>query len=201
MIDQLAAVSGRDVSRETFEKLGTYRRLVMEEAGRQNLISKSTIEEFWVRHVLDSAQLLRFAPPQASWADIGAGAGLPGIVIACLDKGPVHLIEPRRLRAEFLGRLVEELALNATVHHGKAESAGGSYEIITARAVASLGKLFEISHHLSTGKSVFLFPKGKSAQSELVEAERAWQGLFHVERSAVDPASLIIVARNVRRRH
>jgi 16S rRNA (guanine527-N7)-methyltransferase len=200
MIDRLAAVTGRDVSRETVEKLEAYRRMVEEEAGRQNLVSRSTLADFWSRHVLDSAQLSRFAPDCASWADVGSGAGLPGIVIACLGAGPITLIEPRRLRAEFLARAVDALDLTATVHHGKAESATGAFEIITARAVAPLAKLLDISHHLSTGKTLFLFPKGKSAQSELAEAQRTWQAAFHVERSAVDADSLIVLARNVRRR-
>jgi len=200
MIDQLAAVTGRDVSRETIEQLEAYRRLIEDESGRQNLVSKSTLGDFWSRHVLDSAQLSRFAPVDATWADIGSGAGLPGIVIACLDTRFVQLIEPRRLRAEFLERVVETLGLRAKVHHGKAESATGVYDVITARAVASLGKLLDISHHLSTGKSLYLFPKGKSAQSELAEAQRTWQGSFHVERSAVDRDSLIVVARDVRRK-
>ena len=200
MIDHLAAVTGRDVSRETLEKLDAYRRLVEEESGRQNLVSRSTIEDFWSRHVLDSAQLLRFAPVDARWADIGSGAGLPGIVIACLGANSVKLIEPRRLRAEFLERVIETLGLRAKVHHGKAESATGAHDVITARAVASLTKLLDISHHLSTGKTLFLFPKGKSAESELAEAKRSWQAAFHVERSAVDADSLIILAREVRRR-
>ena len=200
MIDELAALTGRGVSRETVEKLEAYQRLVKAEASRQNLVSKSTLADFWSRHVLDSAQLLRLAPARTRWADVGSGAGLPGIVIACLGAGPVTLIEPRRLRAEFLERVVGTLDLSATVHHGKAESTTGSFDVVTARAVGSLTKLLDISHHLSTGKTLFLFPKGKSAQSELAEAKRTWQAAFHVERSAVDADSLIILAREVRRR-
>jgi 16S rRNA (guanine527-N7)-methyltransferase len=199
MIDQLAAVSGRDVSRETIEKLGRYEQMVRDEAAHHNLVSKSSLEDFWSRHVLDSAQLVRFVAPGSTWADIGSGAGLPGIVIACLSGDPVHLIEPRRLRAEFLQRVADELGLNATIHHGKAESARGIVDVITARAVASLGQLLEISHHLSTGKTLFLFPKGKSAESELAAVRQTWQGSFHVDRSVVDADSDIILARNVRR--
>ena len=156
------------------------------------------MDEFWSRHVLDSAQLMRFAPPASNWADIGSGAGLPGIVIACFAEGRVMLIEPRRLRAEFLQRVVSTLRLGATVHHGKAASALGAFDVITARAVATLPKLLDISHHLSTGKTLYLFPKGKSAESELAEARRTWHGEFHVERSAVDADSLIVLARDVR---
>ena len=101
MIDRLSAVVGRDVSRETFEKIGAYAALLRDESGRQNLVSASTLEHLWERHLLDSAQLVRFEPHAgASWVDIGSGAGLPGIVIACLVEGPVTLIEPRRLRGD-----------------------------------------------------------------------------------------------------
>ena len=198
MIDELAAVTGRDVSRETLEKLDAYRRLVEAESDQQNLVSRSTLSDFWTRHVLDSAQLIRFAPDAGRWADIGSGAGLPGIVISCLGADSVTLIEPRRLRAEFLQRVVDSLGLRATVHHGRAESVRGTFDVITARAVGSLSKLLDISHHLSTGKTLYLFPKGKSAESELADARRTWHGAFHVERSAVDADSLIVLARDVR---
>ena len=75
--------------------------------------------------------------------DIGSGAGLPGIVIACLVDGPVTMIEPRRLRAEFLHKVCELLDLDATVFCGKAERAQGKYDVITARAVADLSQLAE----------------------------------------------------------
>jgi 16S rRNA (guanine527-N7)-methyltransferase len=200
MIDQLAAASGRVVSRETVEKLRAYQQMVVEESARQNLVSKTTLDDFGIRHILDSAQLLRFAPQSASWADVGSGAGLPGIVVACMTDDPMLLIEPRRLRAEFLAKVIERLDLDASVHSGKAESARGRYGVIAARAVAPLSKLIEISHHLSTGNSLFLFPKGKSAESELAEARRTWQASFHVERSMTDPTSFIVLARDVRRR-
>jgi 16S rRNA (guanine527-N7)-methyltransferase len=151
------------------------------------------------RHILDSAQLVRFEPRAgASWVDIGSGAGLPGIVLACLVAGPVTLIEPRRLRGDFLHRVCESLQLNATVFLGKAERAGGKYDVITARAVANLAKLLEISAHLSTRKSTWVLPKGRSAPRELAEARQAWQGVFHVERSATDPESRIVVVTGVR---
>ena len=119
MIDRLAGLSGRDVSRETFEKLEAYAGLLREESQRQNLVSASTLDSLWERHILDSAQLVRFEPHRgATWVDIGSGAGLPGIVIACLVEGPVTLIEPRRLRADFLHRACESLLLNASVFVG-----------------------------------------------------------------------------------
>jgi 16S rRNA (guanine527-N7)-methyltransferase len=201
MIERLAAVAGRDVSRETFEKLEAYAALLREESGRQNLVSASTLDRLWERHILDSAQLVRFEPQRgASWVDIGSGAGLPGIVIACLANGAVTMIEPRRLRADFLHKVSESLRLNTTVFIGKAERAGGKYDVITARAVASLPHLLEISAHLSTRNTVWALPKGRSAAAELVEAQRTWQGAFHVEQSVTDEQSFIIVGTGVRAR-
>lgn len=200
MIEALRAVTGRDVSRETVDKLQAYEALVRDEAARQNLVSAATLDDFWSRHVLDSAQLLRFVKNPGGWADIGSGAGLPGIVIASLTGDPVCLIEPRRLRAEFLERVVERLGFNAKVHHGKAESLRERFDYITARAVAPLDRLLELSHHLSTRNSLFLFPKGKSAESELAAARRAWQASFTMEPSLVSADSAIILARHVRRK-
>ena len=199
MIDQLERVARRPVSRETFERLERYVALLHEESARQNLVSAATLAQLWDRHILDSAQLVRFEPrPVASWVDIGSGAGLPGIVIACLVEGPVTLVEPRRLRADFLHRAVESLGLRASVVCAKSERIEGSYDVITARAVAGLAKFFEISQHLSTGKTVWALPKGRSAETELAEARQAWQGAFHVERSVTDADSFIVVATGVR---
>jgi len=199
VIGRLAEVARRDVSRETLEKLETYAGLLREEVAHQNLVSVSTLSRLWERHIFDSAQLVRFEPfLGAGWADIGSGAGLPRIVIACLVQGPVTLIEPRRLRAEFLHRVCESLALNAHVVPLKAERAGGKYDVITARAVARLNKVLEISAHLSTRNTVWALPKGRSADGELAEARAAWQGRFHVEQSVTDADSRIVVATDVK---
>jgi 16S rRNA (guanine527-N7)-methyltransferase len=201
VIERLEQAAGRPVSRETLAKLEVYAAMLREESGRQNLVSASTLLRLWDRHILDSAQLVRFEPhPGASWADIGSGAGLPGIVIACLVHGPVTLIEPRRLRAEFLHSVAETLGLNASIVGSKAERVEGCYDVITARAVAPLSNLLRLSQHLSTGKTIWALPKGRSAQSELAEARRAWQGVFHVEKSVTDPESSIVVATGVRAR-
>ncbi|MFL6729803.1 MAG: 16S rRNA (guanine(527)-N(7))-methyltransferase RsmG [Sphingomicrobium sp.] len=201
VIDRIGQVAGRPVSRETYEKLEAYAALLRSESQRQNLVSASTLDQLWGRHILDSAQLVKFEPHgEASWADIGAGAGLPGIVVACVVNGPVTLIEPRRLRAEFLHKVGESLELDVTVIGSKAERVRGSYETIIARAVAPLTELLRISQHLSTGKTVWALPKGRSAQRELAEARRAWQGAFHVEQSVTDPDSYIVVATGVRAR-
>jgi 16S rRNA (guanine527-N7)-methyltransferase len=197
----LEQAAGRPVSREAWEKLEAYVALLKDENARQNLVSAATLNEIWERHIADSAQLVRFEPfARASWIDIGSGAGLPGIVISCLVSGPVTLVEPRRLRADFLHKVAESLDLDVPVVCGKAERVEGKFDVITARAVANLAKLLEISHHLSTGKTVWALPKGRSGKSELAEARRTWQGRFHVERSVTDADSFIVVATGVRAR-
>jgi 16S rRNA (guanine527-N7)-methyltransferase len=199
MIERLAEVAQRSVSRETFEKLETYVALLSEESRSQNLVSASTLEHVWDRHILDSAQLVRYEPAQgASWIDIGSGAGLPGIVVACLVAGPVTLLEPRRLRAEFLHKACESLGLRATVLCAKAERVEGAFDVITARAVAPLALLLKISAHLSTRKTIWALPKGRSAEAELAEAQQSWQGAFRVEPSVTDRASFIVVGTGVR---
>ena len=201
MIEQLEQTAQRPVSRETLRKLEAFVLLLRDANQRQNLISATSGDQIWSRHILDSAQLVRFEPfERASWLDIGSGGGLPGIVIACLVDGPVTLAEPRRLRAEFLNDAIRALNLRAAVEARKVERITGTFDAITARAVAPLDRLLEISQHLSTRKTVWALPKGRSAQSELADAQRSWQGTFHVERSVTDPESFILVGTGVRAR-
>jgi 16S rRNA (guanine527-N7)-methyltransferase len=199
MIERIEQAAGRPVSRETLERLEAYAALLREESERQNLVSRGTIDALWERHILDSVQLVRFQQAEgSSWIDIGSGAGLPGVVVACMVQGPVTLVEPRRLRAEFLQRLVKEIGLTAQVLHAKAERITGTFDVITGRAVASLSRFLSMCDHLSTKKTIWVLPKGRNAQSELAEAQRTWQGDFRVEPSVTDEDSKIIVATKVR---
>ena len=199
MIERLEQAAARPVSRETFEKLEAYVALLREENERQNLVSAATLDVVWERHILDSAQLARFEPrPGSSWVDIGSGAGLPGIVIASFVEGRVTLVEPRRLRAEFLHKVSESLEIGAEVLCAKAERVEGRFDVITGRAVAQMTQFLKLSAHLSTRNTVWALPKGRNAREELVDAERAWQGVFHVERSVTDADSWIVVGTGVR---
>jgi 16S rRNA (guanine527-N7)-methyltransferase len=201
MIDSLAEAAGRYVPRETLDRLQQFAALLKAESARQNLVSASTLDSLWDRHIIDSAQLVRFEPnPGAAWVDIGSGAGLPGIVVAVLVDGPVLLVEPRRLRAEFLKRVVGEIGLGerVSVASSKAESAAGRFDVITARAVAAVDKLLRISTHLSTRNSVWVLPKGRSGQSELAEARRHWHCDAETVPSCTDPESEILLLRNVK---
>ena len=194
---------GTDVSRETLVRLEAFAALLLAENQVHNLISKSTEAELWSRHFGDAAQLLTFAPEDASWVDIGSGAGLPGMIIAILSGAPVTLVEPRRLRAEFLARAANQLQLeNVTVIQAKGEAIPRArYGVITARAVASIDRLFEMTAHLSHSGTLWILPKGRSAQSELDEARKSWQGMFRLEPSRTDRDARILVASGVRRRN
>ena len=106
-------------------RLAAYVDLLKDAAAQQNLISPSTLETVWERHILDSAQLLRLAAADRTWADIGSGAGLPGMVLAILSSTPITLIEPRRLRADFLVQTAETLRLaNVSVACAKVSPTG-----------------------------------------------------------------------------
>lgn len=201
MRNGLQAAVGHDVSRETIAKLEVYERLLIEENRLQNLISVRSEAELWQRHIVDSAQLSRFASVAGSWMDIGAGAGLPGIVLAILRPDPITLSEPRRLRAGFLGRLKSALDLpNVSVEQRSAAAIGGKFDFITARAVASVDKIFGMSANLTHDGTIFVLPKGRSAQSELDEARRSWQGDFRLEPSLTSADAAILIASFVKPR-
>lgn len=201
MIEELRAVAGRDVSRETFEKLERYVALLLDANRQQNLIAPSSEPDLWTRHILDGAQILGLADWNGSWCDIGSGPGLPGLVIAILGGRPMVLNEPRRLRADFLRHVVGELALpDVTIAECKIEKLDGKFDLITARAVARLDKLFAMACHLAHSETKWVLPKGERAQSELDEAREAWQGSFRLVASRTHPASAIVIAEHVQRR-
>ena len=191
-----------NVPRETIERLELFVALLLKENERQNLVGKSTLDHLWQRHIADAAQLLSFAPSGGSWLDVGSGAGLPGVVIAILTGDPVLLVEPRRLRADFLQRAVETLEMCSTVSviQSKVEMVRHDpVDVITARAVASIDRLFTIAVHLSHKGTVWILPKGRSAKSELDAARETWQGDIRLEPSRTDPDAQILVASRVRR--
>ena len=193
-----------DVPRETFERLEAFERLLREENQRQNLVSAASLGEFWSRHVLDSAQLLRLAPPDTSyWLDLGTGAGFPGLIVAALHPARFTLVESRKLRADFLRRAAETLAPGDRVEIlcSKLEALPArEFDVIGARAFAPLPRLLDLAHRFSTAKTRWILPKGRNARSELDEAQRSWQGDFRLEPSLTDPEARIVVAEGVKRK-
>jgi 16S rRNA (guanine527-N7)-methyltransferase len=188
------------VPRETMAKLEGFAELLRDENERQNLVSRGTLDQLWLRHIADSAQLLRFAPAGASWVDLGTGAGFPGLIVAALHDGPVTLIEERRLRVDFLRRAAELMGLRIEILHAKAERLPPRpYDVISARAFAPLEKLLSLGTAFSTQKSLWLLPKGRNAEAELAALDPSWQGEYRLEPSVTDAEAQIIVATGVGR--
>jgi 16S rRNA (guanine527-N7)-methyltransferase len=188
------------VPRETMAKLDAFADLLRDENERQNLVSRGTLDQLWLRHIADSAQLLRFAPLNASWVDLGTGAGFPGLIVAALHEGPVTLIEERRLRVDFLRRAAELMGLRIEILHAKAERVPARpYDVISARAFAPLEKLLSLGTAFSTQKSLWLLPKGRNAEAELAALDPTWQGEYRLEPSVTDAEAQMIVATGVRR--
>ncbi|SEL65878.1 16S rRNA m(7)G-527 methyltransferase [Sphingomonas palmae] len=183
-------------------RLAHFAEIVTQETERQNLISPSTIPLIWSRHIVDSAQLLSFAPATAQhWVDIGTGAGFPGIVAAILFDGQVTMIEPRAKRAIFLRKTAEALGVSAIVHQARAETAPVKQaNIISARAVATVDALFGMTAQYRSPETTYLLPRGRTGQDEIVKARGEWHGTFHVEQSVTDPTSIILIATGVRAR-
>jgi 16S rRNA (guanine527-N7)-methyltransferase len=188
-----------NVSRETSDRLALFKALVIAENSLQNLVSPASLAEFDTRHLDDGVQLADLGRP-GSWCDVGSGAGLPGIVIAIVTGAPMTLIEPRKLRADFLRRAVAELGLDAQVAEMKAERVPAHFDNITARAVAELPKLFAITEHLAQRGTRWILPKGRNAKKELADAQLSWQGSFTLVPSRTSEEATIIVAEGVRRR-
>lgn len=186
------------------DRLARFVARVTDESERQNLVAKPTLAAIWERHVLDSAQLLPLAGDQPGlWVDVGTGAGFPGMIIALTAERPVGLIEPRRMRAEFLTSVLanEGLSNRVTVYQAKVERVVAfSAAVISARAVASLSELLQSTAHIASMDTLYLLPKGQSATTEVNEARRRFEGLFHVEQSVTNPEAGIVSARYVRQR-
>lgn len=191
------------VPRETSERLDAFVELLVTHNEQQNLVSRGTLANVWERHILDSAQLLRFPPATGTWLDLGTGAGFPGLIVAALWEGQVTLVESRKLRVEFLHAAAEVLGVRERVQIlcSKLEAVPArSFDVISARAFAPLDKLLRLGVPFSTEKTVWILPKGRNAQSELDAAHSSWQGAFRIEPSLTDAEAGIIVATGVKPR-
>lgn len=178
------------------ERLELLVEMLSEENQRQNLISAPSLGEVWRRHIADSAQLLSHVSRETnSWLDLGTGAGFPGLVVAVLrPQCQVLMVESRARRIEWLERCCSRLGLNRAQIIGQRLELVESrpVDVISARAFAPLDRLLGLSARFSTSDTLWLLPKGRSAEHELSEV-RGWRHMFHVEHSLTDPQSGIIV--------
>lgn len=183
--------------------LETFRQRLAEANEHMNLVGPATMPDYWRRHVLDSAQLLDHAPDALTWADLGAGAGFPGVVLAILLKGRpdahVWLIDSLGKRCRFLQTVVDELALPATVIWGRAEEQEVAVDVVTARAVAAMDKLLGYAQPYFDAGAQGLFLKGETVETELTEAWKSWRFEAECLPSRSDPRGRVVKVGSVRR--
>jgi 16S rRNA (guanine527-N7)-methyltransferase len=195
-----------DVSRENMERLAIYADRLRHWNNRINLVGRSSIEDIWRRHMLDSAQLLEHMPPNcADISDLGAGAGFPGLVLAILSGAQTHLIESDARKSAFLMEIVRLTDAPAIVHTARIEEiAPFPVDVITARALAPLAKLLRISSPIREksfkNNPICLFLKGARWREELTEAEKEWSMRVNSCVSISDPTGRVLVLENISRK-
>ena len=192
------------VSRETRQRLERYESSLRRWQTVKNLVAPNTLDDIWVRHFADSLQLISLAPHAMRWVDIGAGAGFPGLVIAIAladtEGAIVHLIESDNRKCAFLRDVIRETGAKAHVKHGRAEDIIpqlGQIDVVTARAVAPLDKLVEMTKPLLQAGAMALFPKGRDYRSELTRLSLGSNFTIQTSPSLTDSdAAVVIIHRS-----
>jgi 16S rRNA (guanine527-N7)-methyltransferase len=189
------------VSRETLERLTVHLDLLRRWQPAINLVGPATLADPWRRHFLDSAQLVKFLPDgAASLADLGSGAGFPGMVLALLGVPGVHLIEANRRKAQFLREVARATGARVAIHVARIEQMQGwPADVITARALAPLPRLLELAQGFLSADSVGLLLKGRSAERELTEARGSWHMVAAMFPSLSEPNGIVVQLRGIRR--
>jgi len=202
--DELQKAAG-PVSRETFERLQVFEQLFLKWNRSINLAAPSTLDNVWRRHILDSAQLARIAPAATRWVDLGSGGGFPGLVLGFLlaerAGASIDLVESNRKKASFLQSVIGQFNLPARV---VAKRIDDSYalvsmpEIVTARALAALPGLLDLSAPWLSKGARALFHKGRDYRTEVEESAHRW-GFDLVEHSSMtDPHGVILEITELR---
>ncbi len=193
------------VSRETLERLQTYESLLKQWQRTINLVAASTLDDTWHRHFADSAQLLALAPPAAEhWLDLGSGAGFPGLVLAILLKerghGRVTLIESDTRKAAFLAEVARRTGAAVDIRGTRIEKSAtqaklAPVDVVTARALAPLPRLLDLSTPFFSGPTIGLFLKGREAEAEVEAAKKLWDFESELHPSLTDSGGRIVVIR------
>ena len=189
-----AIPSELEATGEQVERLTAYLELLEKWQARINLVGAATLEDAWRRHILDSAQLRRHLPSGAPViADLGSGAGFPGLVLAILGAGPVHLIESDGRKAAFLNEARRITGADATVHPVRIESySGPRADAVVSRALAPLARLLDYAERVAKPGGKALFLKGRQWEDELTEARAAWHIETSHHPSLADPAGVVL---------
>ncbi len=187
------------VSRETLELFQIYVDLLVEWQGKTKLVSTSSLTKVWRRHICDSVQCKIILSAKTKWLDIGSGAGFPGLVISILGRNEsgfdVQLIESNKMKCAFLRKVIRETGAPAEVFPGRIESATKQYrdiEVVSARALASLEKLFELTSGWIEEGAVGLFPKGRDYSQELEKCRGRWEFDLLVHESRIEKNSVLL---------
>ena len=201
MSDQYAGV---DVSRETIVDLKTFADLTAKWTTKINLISRHTVDDIWDRHIVDSLQLYDHAPETyGKWVDLGSGGGFPGIVMAILaktkqPKADFVLIESDQRKATFLRTAARELNLTVNVIPQRIDDTPSQEaDIVSARALAPLSTLLEMTHRHLKPDGLAILPKGKQAAQEIAEAQESWRFDLEDHASFTDPEARILAIRRI----
>lgn len=198
------------VSRETVERLQTYRRLLEEWQKKTNLVAPNTVAQFWSRHVADSLQVKSVAPDARRFADLGSGGGFPGMVLAIANAGMLgaehHLIESLAKKCAFLRAVARETGVPVQIHNERIESAAERIalrepppEIVTARALAPLPRLLGLAAPLLHSGATGLFHKGREFVREIEECRGLWRFDLIVHESRIEAGSALLEIRNLGR--
>ena len=206
--DRARALALCPVSRETLERLDGLAGLVRRWQPIKNLVSNKTLDELWLRHIADSVQLAELRPDVRRWADLGSGAGFPGLVIACTwhDTGRMmHLVESNHRKCAFLQEAARTLGLSVQVHASRIEDAvphllSEKIELVSARALASLTQLIHYCAPLVDNHAEALFLKGQDVDKELTEATKYWNISAQMIPSKTDPDGRIVSITKVETR-
>ena len=186
------------VSRETFQKISAYLELLDRWRERINLIGPAEGRHLWRRHVLDSLQLLQYISAEdKSVADLGSGAGFPGLILACAmaDKAgaAVTLVEKSPRKSEFLRAVGKEVGLPVAVLTIRLEDAPGVlFDVVTARALAPLPKLLGFADAWLKPSGKALLMKGRDTAAELAEARTAWSFEISEQPSLSSPEGRVL---------
>tara|TARA_R110002124_G_C8861897_1_gene507079 strand:- start:249 stop:905 length:657 start_codon:yes stop_codon:yes gene_type:complete len=199
-----------DVQPAVMARLDRYAALLVEWQRAKNLVSSSTLDGLWSRHISDCYQLLQYAPADAHWLDIGSGAGLPGAVVLLgrtsqeqeLPAGSVTMIEANGRKCAFLRAVSRETARPAMIVNNRIESVPISDlihvpDIITARALAPLPKLCDLMAPLMGLKTRALVHKGQDFASEIEKASKYWDFDVIQHQSQLDDSSVILAISNL----
>jgi len=200
--EDFAAASS--VSRETLARLKAFVGLLEDWNARHNLVSRTSLEDVWQRHVWDSAQLAPLIPDGAkTLIDLGSGAGFPGIVLALLLEGrvTVTLTESTGKKAQFLCAAAERLKLVIEVRNERIEAMPPRrFDVVTARACAPLPVLLEYAQHFTGPKTICLFLKGRNVGAELTEVHKSWRMKLRQHLSLTHPSGSVLEVRALERK-